>query len=79
MQWRLKTGRTHQIRVHAKHMHHPLLGDEAYSGAGGAAVNTIGQGKNMRYKLSRLYRCFTCGGGQPWALCRLILKALYSS
>ena len=48
MQWRLKTGRTHQIRVHAKHMHHPLLCDEAYGGAGGTAVNAIGQGKSMR-------------------------------
>lgn len=25
-----KTGRTHQIRVHAKHMHHPLVGDKVY-------------------------------------------------
>ena len=48
MQWQLKTGRTHQIRVHAKHMHHPLLSDEAYGGAGGTAVNVIGQGKSMR-------------------------------
>ncbi|KLO22685.1 pseudouridine synthase [Marinitoga sp. 1197] len=26
----LKTGRTHQIRVHFKHIGHPLLGDEVY-------------------------------------------------
>ena len=27
----LKTGRTHQIRVHAKHIGHPVLGDPVYS------------------------------------------------
>ena len=26
----LKTGRTHQIRVHAKHMGHPIVGDPEY-------------------------------------------------
>lgn len=30
---RLFTGRTHQIRVHMKHIGHPLLGDELYGGA----------------------------------------------
>ena len=27
---RLETGRTHQIRVHFQHVHHPLVGDETY-------------------------------------------------
>lgn len=27
-----KTGRTHQIRVHAKHVNHPLVGDSFYAG-----------------------------------------------
>jgi len=26
----LKTGRTHQIRVHLKYMNHPIVGDEVY-------------------------------------------------
>lgn len=27
-----RTGRTHQIRVHAKHLHHPLVSDNFYAG-----------------------------------------------
>ncbi len=30
--FKLETGRTHQIRVHAQHMGHPILGDPAYGG-----------------------------------------------
>ncbi len=29
---KLETGRTHQIRVHMAHIHHPLLGDKTYAG-----------------------------------------------
>ena len=29
---KLMTGRTHQIRVHMAHIHHPILGDALYSG-----------------------------------------------
>ncbi len=33
-QFRLETGRTHQIRVHLSSIGHPLLGDELYGGVG---------------------------------------------
>ncbi len=30
VEFSLKTGRTHQIRVHSKHLHHPVVGDRVY-------------------------------------------------
>ena len=31
MEFELKTGRTHQIRVHSAYMHHPIVGDKVYN------------------------------------------------
>lgn len=31
MEFELKTGRTHQIRVHSAYMHHPIVGDKLYN------------------------------------------------
>ena len=33
MRYELKTGRTHQIRVHSKHIGHPVVGDPVYGGS----------------------------------------------
>lgn len=41
VEWRLETGRTHQIRVHARHIGHPIFGDDTYGGGGGAAANAL--------------------------------------
>jgi 23S rRNA pseudouridine1911/1915/1917 synthase len=41
---RLKTGRTHQIRVHMQHIGHPVVGDPEY---GGRSTSVIGQRDQM--------------------------------
>lgn len=33
MRFELSTGRTHQIRVHSKFIHHPIVGDDVYGGS----------------------------------------------
>lgn len=42
MSAQLKTGRTHQIRVHSAYIGHPILGDELYTGRR-TNINTKGQ------------------------------------
>ncbi|KAM7259636.1 hypothetical protein ACFE04_015377 [Oxalis oulophora] len=41
VEWRLETGRTHQIRAHAKYIGIPLLGDEIYGGTKSMAFSLL--------------------------------------
>lgn len=41
VQWRLETGRTHQIRAHARYLGIPLLGDDLYGGTKGMALSLL--------------------------------------
>ncbi|MQM15488.1 hypothetical protein Taro_048435 [Colocasia esculenta] len=41
VEWKLETGRTHQIRVHAKYLGIPLLGDEVYGGTKNLALSLL--------------------------------------
>jgi 23S rRNA pseudouridine1911/1915/1917 synthase len=43
MQFRLETGRTHQIRVHSSQMGNPIVGDPVYSFGRSMGVNLSGQ------------------------------------
>lgn len=43
IKFQLETGRTHQIRVHASHIKHPIIGDPLYSAGHSVGVNLTGQ------------------------------------
>lgn len=47
---KLQTGRTHQIRVHCKHINHPVFGDPSY---GGDSVLYGGENKQFRQKAEK--------------------------
>jgi len=49
----IKTGRTHQIRVHFDHAHHPVVGDATYGGK--KRVKSV-QNPLMRARLSKVKR-----------------------
>ena len=63
---KLETGRTHQIRVHMHHIHHPIAGDTAYGGrvqlAKGMSDELI---LNLRQLKRQALHAFTVGFTHP--------------
>lgn len=55
---KLQTGRTHQIRVHLSHNHHPIFGDETYGG------NEVVFGKNFSEFRQVANNCLKIAGGK---------------
>lgn len=52
VEFQLETGRTHQIRVHTRHIGHPILGDPKY---GGDTVLRGSQGRKRRAFFNNLF------------------------
>jgi 23S rRNA pseudouridine1911/1915/1917 synthase len=50
VEFQIHTGRTHQIRVHMKHIGHPIVCDELYGTASPLLLSTI---KRKKFKLSK--------------------------
>ena len=48
LEWRLETGRTHQIRVHSREIGHPIIGDNIYGGIGRSAAEQVHRRGAMR-------------------------------
>ncbi len=48
---RLRTGRTHQIRVHLAHIHHPVVGDPVYGGKRSQMVQRDGEQREVRRQM----------------------------
>lgn len=54
MEFRLETGRTHQIRVHSSHVGHPIVGDPSYSSAKPIGISLTGQALHA-YRLTLVH------------------------
>jgi 23S rRNA pseudouridine1911/1915/1917 synthase len=65
VRWRLESGRTHQIRVHAKMAGHPLLGDETYGGGAGVSAMVAGRGRDGAAAAVAARRAVAALGGRP--------------
>nr|WP_294903256.1 RNA pseudouridine synthase [uncultured Lacibacter sp.] len=50
MQFQIHTGRTHQIRVHMKHIGHPIVCDDVYGTAAPVLLSSL---KRKKFKLSK--------------------------
>jgi 23S rRNA pseudouridine1911/1915/1917 synthase len=65
-EFRLETGRTHQIRVHLSSIGHPLLGDPTYGGRKGlAAVEPAPLRQGLRQFPRQALHAATLGFSHP--------------
>ena len=48
---RPETGRTHQLRVHLSHLHHPVAGDKTYGGRGYGKLGRVKVGRLMLHAM----------------------------
>jgi len=57
VEWKLETGRTHQIRVHSQHIGHPILGDDAYGGTRKHALGALERAAGARGRVAGERAC----------------------
>ncbi len=64
---RITTGRTHQIRVHLSHIHHPVVGDETYGGGKRRLRSMVsGKTRSILHGVNRqLLHAFSLGFRHP--------------
>lgn len=65
IQCNLETGRTHQIRIHLKHIGHPIICDEAYDGGVARCVERL---TNTQHELKRAFQHYA----RPWLHARTL-------
>ena len=70
----LETGRTHQIRVHMAHIHHPLMGDPTYGASHAASVRVLSLPAQKRLKALRRQALHAVELGLEHPLCAAPLR-----
>lgn len=72
LELQLVTGRTHQIRVHLKHIGHPLLGDQLYGGSQTLITRQALHAYALRFKHPRTARPLSFQAPLPEDMNRLL-------